>query len=159
MIHTKVKYTLVFTEVGIRTSVTNLREGGNSYFFYPFKSFSNLKICYDKIGFSWNLPCRSFSAIVFFSNSFMLYFSSERFLIMQFTHYIKWDTNISLLIFLLKVWIWYRYKNKIEKHNHIDGEQQLSFNKISTDQNTQAEQNEGYSSSAFSTFSIVLVSP
>ena len=57
------------------------------------------------------------------------------------------------------MWIWYRYKNKIEKHNHIDGEQQLSFNKISTDQNTQAEQNEGYSSSAFSTFSILLVSP
>ena len=57
------------------------------------------------------------------------------------------------------MWIWYRYKNKIEKHNHIDGEQQLSFNKISTDQNTQAEQNEEYSSSTFSTFSILLISP
>ena len=140
--------------MGICTSVTNLRERGNSYFFYPFKPFSNLIICYDKVGFSWNLPCLRFSAIFFFSNIYFIYLSSERFLIMQFTHYIKWDTNISLLIFLLKLWIWYRYKNKIEKHNHIDGEQQLSFNKISTYQNTQAKQNEEYSSST-----LFLVSP
>ena len=140
--------------MGICTSVTNLRERGNSYFFYPFKPFSNLKICYDKVGFSWNLPCLRFSAIFFFSNIYFIYLSSERFLIMQFTHYIKWDTNISLLISLLKLWIWYRYKNKIEKHNHIDGEQQLSFNKISTYQNTQAKQNEEYSSST-----LFLVSP
>ena len=47
---------------------------------------------------------------------------------MTFTHYIKWDINISLSLRLfLKKWIWYRYKNRTENHYPHDGVQQSSF--------------------------------
>ena len=40
------------------------------------------------------------------------------------THHIKWDISIySSLGLFLKVWIWYRYKNKIEKHYDHDEKQ------------------------------------
>ena len=49
----------------------------------------------------------------------------------------------------LKMRIWYRYKNKIEKHYHYNVEQQLSFYKKSTYQKIEAKQKERYSCNAF----------
>ena len=47
-----------------------------------------------------------------------------------FYHGQEWDINISsLLRLLLKVRIWYRLNNNIEKNYHHDGEQQLYFHK------------------------------
>ena len=47
------------------------------------------------------------------------------------------------------VWIWQRYKKKIEKHYHQDGEQQLSFLKKIKYQNIQTEQKAEYSWKAY----------
>ena len=43
------------------------------------------------------------------------------------------------------MWVWWRYKNKIEKYYNHDEEQQLNFYKKSTYQNLWAEQKYGYS--------------
>ena len=78
--------------------------------------------------FLWNIFCQSFSVTVFFSlRQFYIIFIMKKIT----SHFTSSEilTISSSLRLLLKVWIWYRYQNKIEKHYHHDGEQKLSFYK------------------------------
>ena len=88
--------------------------------FYAFKPFSILKFPITK---------RFFSVIVLSLKKFHVIFIMKKKIIMKFTP-IKYDITVSpFLRLFLRVWIWYRHKNKIEKHYHHDQEQQLSFSK------------------------------
>ena len=65
----------------------------------------------------------------FLLNSFNVIFEKD------FLYYSLFITSSEIIIlfkswdFLLKVWIWYQYQNKIEKHYHQDQEKLLRFYK------------------------------
>ena len=45
--------------------------------------------------------------------------------------HIKWDVIISSsLRLLLKVWIWYRYQNRLQNYYHLDGEKLGFYRKV-----------------------------
>ena len=71
---------------------------------------------------------KSFTVAAFFLlNSFNVIFEKD------FLYYSLFITSSEIIIlfntwdFLLKVWIWYRYQNKKEKHYHQDQEKLLRF--------------------------------
>ena len=84
-------------------------------------------------GFFVEHALQSFSVVAFFLlNSFNIIFEKDFLYFFKcclfitsseiITFFNRWD-------FLLKVWIWYQYQNKIEKHYHHDQEKLLRFYK------------------------------
>ena len=105
-----------FATAQITTSVTHLQTGSNCQIFLPFDLSVPYILLWQK-GF-------------FVEKVLTLFLCDCLFPLCYFYHGQEWDINISsLLRLLLKVQIWYRLNNNIEKHYYHDGEQQLRFHK------------------------------
>ena len=74
--------------------------------------------------FLCNMLCQDLFVIFFSTQTVFRYLFHHKKVILQFSSYIKWDFIISLTLRLLfKVWIQYRWQNRIKKYYYHDGEQ------------------------------------
>ena len=112
----------------------NWKKAGNSLIFYSFKPFIIWNFAITKRFFRGTYFIKVFLLLLFFSETALLfilnfYHALKSCLIMEFTHHIRLDIIISLWLSLsLKLWIWYRRENKVEKFYNHDG-QKIGFYK------------------------------
>lgn len=124
----------VFVISKTSTSMTKLSKAGNSLIFYSFKPFIIWNFAITKRFFRGTYFIKVFLLLLFFSETALLfilnfYHALKSCLIMEFTNHIRLDIIISLWLSLsLKLWIWYRRENKVEKFYNHDG-QKIGFYK------------------------------
>ena len=86
---------------------------------------------------------QGFSVIVFISRTVSRYFYHKK-VVSQRSSHIKLDVTISLRL-LLKVWIWCRCQNRIEKYYRHDGEYLGFYKKVHIKTHSLSKENDNLS--------------